>query len=202
MRPAGVESNHYAYHLEKLISEGLVEKHDRQYSLTTRGLALADRLNHSTVDIKLQPHIVVAAHITNGAGQDLLYQHSFQPYLGLHGAPQGRLEYEDKSTLDAAKRETKEKTGLVIESLEHRGIVYVTANIKDVRISKILLHIFSGQVDGTPTLSEPTAKGEALWGDANQLAANQCMPGYLQIRQLLQTNSKLFFDEITAELYE
>lgn len=200
MRPEGIESNHFAYHLDKLIHDDLVTKGGRQYSLTTKGLALADRLNHATVDVNLQPHIVVAAHVTNGEGQDLLFQHSFQPYLNLYGPPQGRLEYDDESALAAAQRETKEKTGLDITNLEQRGIVYVTANIKDVRISKILIHVFSGQVGGVPQLSAPTTKGRALWGDASQLAAKQCMPGCLQIRQMLQNNPGLFFDEIVTEM--
>jgi ADP-ribose pyrophosphatase YjhB (NUDIX family) len=200
MRPEGIESNHFAYHLEKLISGGLVEKCERQYLLTSQGLSLADRLNHSTIDIKIRPHIVVAPHITNGQGQDLLYQHSFQPYLDLFGPPQGRLEYDDESALAAACRETKEKTGLDVADLEHRGIVYVTANSKGSKISKILVHVFTGQVSGVPKLSASTAKGRPLWGDATQLTAGQCMPGYLQIRELLQTNPGLFFDEIVTEL--
>lgn len=200
MRPEGVESNHFAYHLDKLINDGLVEKHERQYSLTSQGLSLADRLNHTTVDIKMQPHIVVAPHIVNSEGQDLLYQHSFQPYLGLFGPPQGRFEYSDNSVISAGQREVNEKTGLDSVDLEHRGIVYVTTHMNGEVISRILVHVLTGKIDGTPKLSPPSPKGQSIWGDAAQLTSQQCMPGYLQTRQLLQDNPGLFFEEIFTEV--
>lgn len=201
MRPEGIESNHFAYHLDKMIADGLIEKRDRRYLLTSQGMSLADRLNHTTTDIKMQPHIVVAPYITNTKGQDLLYRHNFQPYLDLLGPPQGRLEYDDDSALAAARRETHEKTGLDIPSLKHRGIVYVTANIKEVRISKILVHVFSGQVSGAPDLSPATIKGQAVWGDARKFNPKECMPGYKRIRELLIAYpDNLFFEEITVKM--
>lgn len=200
MRPDNVESNHFAYHLEQLINDGLVEKNGRQYSLTIQGQIIADRANHQTVSIRTQPHIVVAPLVTNGKGQDLLYKHSFQPYLGLYGPPQGRLEYDDENIVEAAQRELQEKTGLKNVNLQHRGIIYVTGTKQGTRITRMLIHVFTGQVRGVPELTAPTIKGEALWGDASKFTAKQCMPGYKHIRQLLKGSSGLFFDEITTEM--
>lgn len=200
MRPENVESNHFAYHLEQLVNDGLVEKNEREYSLTIHGQIIADRTNHQTVSVRTQPHIVVAPVITNGNGQDLLYKHSFQPYLGLYGPPQGRLEYDDLNIVDAAKRELLEKTGLKNVALQHRGIIYVTAKKQNTRITRMLIHVFTGQVKGSPKLSTPTIKGEALWEDSNKFTSKQCMPGYKHIRRLLRDNNSLFFDEFTTEM--
>lgn len=200
MRPEGVESNHFAYHLEQMISDGLVEKIERKYTLTTQGQVMADRSSHRTVSVRTQPHIVVAPLITNGNGQDLLYKHSFQPYLNLYGPPQGRLDYYDENIAKGAARELKEKTGLSDVPMRHRGIVYVTANKGEARITKMLIHVFSGEVEGVPELSKPTIKGSSLWGNADKFTVKQCMPGYKQIRKLLNENDELFFEEITTKM--
>src|SRR5581483_11454279 len=118
MRPAGVESNQFAYHLDQLIHEGLIAKDRRSYSLTDKGLALVDRSSHKDIRVRLQPHIVTSLYITNDQGQMLLYEHRFQPYLNLYGPPQGRLHYAEHIA-DAAQRELFEKTGLVDVPLKH-----------------------------------------------------------------------------------
>ncbi|HEX9153429.1 MAG TPA: hypothetical protein VF809_01275, partial [Candidatus Saccharimonadales bacterium] len=60
MRPKGVESNHFAYHLEQLIKDRLIIKQDKSYSLSPLGLSLIDRLSQEKMVERLQPHIVTA----------------------------------------------------------------------------------------------------------------------------------------------
>jgi ADP-ribose pyrophosphatase YjhB (NUDIX family) len=200
MRPKGVESNHFAYHLDQLIRAGLIAKDGRSYSLTPLGLSLADRVSHENMTIRTQPHIVTAAHVVNGDGQLLLYKHTFQPYLGLYGFPQGRLHFEER-VATAAARELQEKSGLQKVKLTHRGIVYVHARKGEETISRILIHVFSGAVKGSPKLSAPTEKGASSWGDPDAYTAQECMPGFPQIRKLLAKNgSELFFAEIETEM--
>lgn len=136
MRPAGVESNHFAYHLEQLIHEGYIVKNGRDYSLSDKGLALADRSSHETMAPRLQPHIVTSIHLTDAnTGQLLLYRHYFQPYLNLYGPPQGRVHY-DENLANAAARELQEKTGLSDIPLQHRGTAYIhTSKAGPARIS-------------------------------------------------------------------
>jgi 8-oxo-dGTP diphosphatase len=200
MRPAGVESNHFAYHLDQLLKAGYIAKKDRDYFLTNKGKALADRVSHDNLSVRIQPHIVTSIYIKNDADKTLLFKHSFQPYLGLYGAPQGRLHYEEKIA-DAARRELKEKTGLEAVTLTHRGIAYIQAQSKDETISKILTHIFTGEITGEPLLETGSEKGEPIWADASALQADQCMPGYKDIESMLAKNdSGLFFAEINSTL--
>jgi ADP-ribose pyrophosphatase YjhB (NUDIX family) len=201
MRPKGVESNHFAYHLDQLIRAGLIAKDGRSYTLTPLGLSLADRVSHENMTIRTQPHIVTAANVVNGDGQLLLYKHTFQPYLGLYGFPQGRLHFEEQ-VATAAKRELQEKSGLEKVKLAHRGIAYVHAKKGEETISRILIHVFSGEVKGTPELPAPTEKGASSWGDPSKLKAEECMPGFPEIRKLLAKHDvgELFFAEIETQM--
>jgi ADP-ribose pyrophosphatase YjhB (NUDIX family) len=198
MRPPGVESNHFAYHLEQLLQAGLLQKDGRRYSLTTSGLALADRVSHKSMTVRVQPHIVTSIYITNDAGQTLLYKHAFQPYLNLSGPPQGRLHYEEH-VADAATRELAEKTGLVGIPLTHRGIAYIHATRQDADISKILTHVFSGTVNGTPELSGQSPNGFCSWANAARLPKAKCMPGFKEVQKLLLTD-QFFFTEIETKM--
>lgn len=200
MRPKGVESNHFAYHLEQLLRAGLVVKNDRSYTLTTEGMALADRVSHADMSVRKQPHIVTTVCVTNEAGETALFKHAFHPYMGLLGFPQGRTHY-DESVLTSAQRELFEKSGLDAVDLSHRGDVYIHATKQGVDISKILAHVFSGSVKGQPELTTVNKqKGSCSWGNADALETDQCMPGFKEIQRLLANDDGFFFAEIEAEL--
>ncbi len=200
MRPKGVESNHFAYHLEQLVKGGLIAKTDRNYTLTIEGMALADRVSHTDMTVRKQPHIVTTIHLTNGVGQVLLFKHLFQPYIDLVGFPQGRIHY-DEHIGQAAARELFEKSGLQDIELKHRGVVYVHATRQGNDISKILAHVFSGAVAGAPKVtSAHPQKGSCTWQDIATLSEQQCMPGFGQIKKLVDTSDDLFFSEIEVEM--
>lgn len=201
MRPAGVESNHYAYHLEKLIGQGLVVKQMKAYSLSTKGLALVDRLSHDKMADRIQPHIVTAIDITNDAGETLVFKRFFQPYIYRIGFPLGKVHAEESITT-AANRELYEKTGLSGIALTQRGIVYVEATVQGIVISKILCHVFQSAVAGHPEVAPlHTHRGECFWSDAASLDRSQLMPGFSVIKQhLALAQPGIFFDEITEEL--
>jgi len=200
MRPKGVESNHFAYHLDQLVRAGLVVKNDRAYSLTTEGLGLVDRVSHADITVRSQPHIVTTICITNDAGQVALVQHEYQPYLHFIGFPQGRLHYGE-TVAEAANREVFEKTGLQDVVLTLRGNIFITATKDDTDVSRISSYVFTGTVTGKPklVLTDPT-KGKVLWADPVKYDKKSCMPGFRKIRKLLDTPGEFFFAETQAEL--
>jgi ADP-ribose pyrophosphatase YjhB (NUDIX family) len=197
MRPEGIESNHFAYHLEQLITAKLIQKTDKQYTLTPEGLSYVDRMSHKTMVDRLQPHIVTVIDITNSAGETLLFKRSFQPYIHLIGFPIGKTHY-DEHVQDAAVRELQEKTGLTGVQLTQHGIVYIDARQAGHTISKILCHVFSGTAE--TTAPQTSHRGSSLWAQANTLRPQELMPGFIEIKALLRQNNGFFFDEITAEL--
>ncbi len=199
MRPPGVESNHFAYHLDQLMREKLIVKDGRDYSLTEKGLMFVDRASHEAMRPRQQPHIVTSLYITNDQGQMALYEHLFQPYLNLFGPLQGRI-HDAEHIAEAADRELFEKSGLSGVSLTHRGMVYIRAVKAGVEVSKILAHIFSGTTTGRPELAT-LRDGIAVWKDPAQLTKDQCMPGFVEVRELLVTHTDdLFFAEIETSM--
>lgn len=203
LRPKGVESNHFAYHLEQLIKAGYIQKLEvGGYGLTAEGLAFADRASHTDMDVRKQPHIVTTVVVTNEQGQTLLFKHGFQPYLNKVGYPQGRIHFSEDITT-AATRELAEKAGIKDVKLTHRGMAYIAALRDGQIISKILSHIFTGSVIGRPEVTTASPKGEALWGDLATYTSANTMPGFFEIQKLIQDHKpgQLFFDEIRTELH-
>jgi ADP-ribose pyrophosphatase YjhB (NUDIX family) len=199
MRPDGVESNHFAYHLEQLLREGLVEKQGKGYGLSAKGLAYVDRLSQGAMKDRLQPHIVTAIDLTTPDGKTLLFKRNFQPYIHLLGLPVGKIHYEE-SIVDAALRELSEKTGLSGIALTHRGMVYIHAKKNEYTIGRVLYHVFHADVEQELTVMTPADRGECEWMDHTLLTERECMPGFIRIKQLLASSQGLFFDEIQAEL--
>ena len=198
MRPTGIESNHFAYHLTQLLRDGLVVKKDKAYTLGPRGLSYVDRVSQEKMVDRLQPHIVTAIDITNDQGETLLLRRHFQPYIYKLSLPLGKTHY-DETIMEAAVRELDEKTGLRDVPLTYRGHVYITSQQSGVTISKILCHVFSG------TTSQHVApktdhRGTTLWARIADQPATDFMPGMLRIHQLLQSSSEPFFDEIVEEV--
>lgn len=197
MRPEQVESNHFAYHLEQLVKSRLVVKVGKRYRLSTTGLALIDRLSHEKMSDRVQPHIVTAIDLTTPNGQTLLFKRNFQPYLYLLGFPLGKVHYEE-AIATAAARELQEKTGLSDIPLEHRGMVYIEARQEEVTISKVLYHVFHAEVPKPLTTRAPAERGECLWADYRNYTKDQLMPGFLEVKHLLEKSQTLFFAEIVA----
>jgi 8-oxo-dGTP pyrophosphatase MutT (NUDIX family) len=199
MRPAGVESNHFAYHLEQLIKEKLITKDGKQYTLSPSGLAYIDRLSQGKMVERLQPHIVTAIDLTTPDGKTLLFQRRFQPYIYLWGFPLGKIHY-DESIADAAARELTEKTGLAGIPLTHRGMVYIEAQKQGTTISKVLYHVFHGDAPHELPTQTPELRGACRWADHTSFDAAELMPGFVRIKQLLMATGPLFFNEVTEQL--
>jgi hypothetical protein len=120
-RPAGVESNHFAYHLDQLVRDDIVTKEGKWYLLSPKGLALVDRMSQEKMVERLQPHILTMSKVTDPQGNTLLFRRGFQPYIHLLGFPLGKIHMEE-SVQAAAERELREKTGLEGSMLTQRGI--------------------------------------------------------------------------------
>lgn len=202
LRPEGIESNHFSYHLDQLVKAGLVAKLDKLYTLAPEGLKLVDRLSQEKMVERVQPHIATVISVTNSAGQTLLYRRGFQPYIHRYSFPKGKTHYEE-NIQQAAERELYEKAGLTDVPLTHRGIMYFESKIKGVLISKVLYHVFEGVTEQMPKDVNPQ-RGACEWVDAAAIADYEVMPGLRLVQELLATKSKdsLFFTEAVEEMVE
>jgi len=108
-------SDHFNFHIKKLLDEGYVEKSEKQYKLTHKGKEYANRMDTDENEIEKQPKVSVAITLerTNEKGERefLFQQRKKNPYFDFWGRMGGKVRWGE-SVIEAADRELKEETGL------------------------------------------------------------------------------------------
>lgn len=111
-------SDHFNFHVKKLIDEGYVNKQETQYGLTRKGKEYANRMDTDENEIEKQPKvsIVVTLERQNDKGErEFLYQQRLKnPYFGFWGRLGGKMRWGE-SVIEAAERELMEETGLTAQ---------------------------------------------------------------------------------------
>ena len=114
-KPTGLASDHFNFHITRLVELGLVEKVTRgNYRLTPRGKEYANRLDTDNNTIERQPKaaVILALERVQGGQQQFLFQERLKnPYFGFWGFPSGKIRWGETIT-EAARRESLEETGL------------------------------------------------------------------------------------------
>jgi ADP-ribose pyrophosphatase YjhB (NUDIX family) len=100
----GLRANHVAYHLQQLLSGGLLRKTGRYYNLTGRGQQSLIMIGKNTVPVALPVVLLTVEHNNKVA----LIRRIERPYSGQLGLPGGRLKLGETLS-EAAIRIAKEK---------------------------------------------------------------------------------------------
>lgn len=114
-KTTSLSSDHFTFHIKKLIAAGLVEKTDDGYTLTPRGKEYANRMDTDENEIEKQPKVSVALIVErhNGDQREFIVQQRLkQPYYGFYGRLGGKVRWGE-SFEEAAARELEEETGLI-----------------------------------------------------------------------------------------
>lgn len=111
-------SDHFNFHIKKLISEGYVDKDGSAYHLTNKGKEYANRMDTDENEIEKQPKISIAITLErkgpNGEREFLFQQRKKNPYYDFWGRVGGKMRWGE-TVIEAAQRELKEETGLEAE---------------------------------------------------------------------------------------
>ncbi len=110
-------SDHFNFHVKKLLEANYVEKSGDHYTLTPRGKEYANRMDTDENEIEKQPKISVVLMVErtrNGQREFLAQERLKQPYYGFWGRPSGKVRWGE-SFEEAATRELAEETGLDAE---------------------------------------------------------------------------------------
>jgi 8-oxo-dGTP pyrophosphatase MutT (NUDIX family) len=114
-KPTGLTSDHFNFHIARLVELKLVEKVARgKYQLSARGKEYANKMDTDNNTIEKQPKSAVilgVEKIIRGVPHYLLQERRKHPYYGFWGFPSGKIRWGE-TVLEAAARELKEETGL------------------------------------------------------------------------------------------
>lgn len=114
-KPTGLTSDHFNFHIARLVELGLVEKIKRgSYRLTPRGKEYANRLDTDNSTIERQPKtaVILALQREHDGKMEYVFQERLKnPYYGYWGLPSGKVRWGE-TIVETARRESLEETGL------------------------------------------------------------------------------------------
>lgn len=111
-KPTGLTSDHFNFHITRLMDLGYVEKVKKGlYRLTQKGKEYSNKLDTDTNTVERQPKVAVILATENDKGQWLFQERLKQPYYGFWGFPSGKIRWGELIK-ETAARELLEETGL------------------------------------------------------------------------------------------
>lgn len=193
LRPVKTDTNLFSYHLQSLLKSSIVAKTDKGYCLTQTGLAYVDRVSTEKMVVRNQPKIISMLLIQNSDGDILLQCRNKQPYINKWTLPYGKLHIDDPTIADGAKREAKEKLGLLDQSLTHVGDAYIRVYANGDILSTTLAHVFRFDRDDI-------ALGDNLrWVQPHKLHSFRLAPAVEKIVARSFFKDAYFFEEYDEE---
>lgn len=113
-KPTGLDSDHFKFHIARLVELGYVQKDEKQYRLSIKGKEYANRLDTEKREVEKQPKISVGLIIENNEGKILAQQRLKQPFFGYWGRPTGKVGWGE-TILETAARELMEEAGITAD---------------------------------------------------------------------------------------
>ncbi len=197
LRPKGVDTNLFTYHLKLLMKSGYVVKTEQGYTLGPRGLLYVDRVSAENMKLRTQPKIITMLLVKNVDGKILLHKRRKQPYINTWTLPYGKIHIDDRSVLDAATRESEEKLRFTPSSLRHAGDCYIvvsqsgdSSDDSTVTVtSRTLAHIVLFDADSIEMTDQ------LQWVTKTELEGVKLAPAVREIVTAATSQRDFFFEE-------
>ncbi|MBU1092310.1 NUDIX hydrolase [Patescibacteria group bacterium] len=182
LRPEGVESNQFVYHLKVLMRDKLIKQTGNLYQLTVGGKQLADKLSYKDFRPRVQPKIVTMLVCKNSKGEYLWQKRTKEPFHGLVSFPYGKLHLGE-TIQEAATRELQEKTNMA-GKLQHTGDAYWLVYENDELIIHVLCHLF--RVNNPKLTKGLIIPPDCFWLALDKIDKTSLVPGIFELVKLKQ----------------
>jgi ADP-ribose pyrophosphatase YjhB (NUDIX family) len=134
-RPTGLTSDHFNFHIGRLVELGLVERIEKGvYQLSLTGKEYANKLDTASNTIERQPKMAVMLAISrtkNNKEEFLIQERVKNPNFGFFGFPTGKVRWGE-TIIEAAERECMEETGLEV-SFSVAGIYHEHTRLQETK---------------------------------------------------------------------
>ena len=164
LKKVDVTNDHFTFHINHLIKEGLIIKQNGRYSLTDQGKEFANRMDTDALKLERQAKLAIAIHAVRknkGTTEYLVHRRLKEPFYGWYGSHSGKVRWGE-NPLDCAQREFLEETGLA-GKFTLKGIVHYHHFHKDGRLLEDK-YFWVFRVENTKgDFKEKVPEGENIW---------------------------------------
>ena len=197
LKPRDIEGNLFMYHLKGLMKDGLVEKADTAYRLSTKGMQFIATFSLPLGKTRQQPTVLTAVVCKNDKNEYLFVRWHRQPNIGQISFPHGMVHFGE-TVADMASLELAEKAGLVADVV-YEGDVYVRVMDNGEVHRHMLVHVFSASNIQSGREDELRSDVfESFWSPLENIKKEDCVPGFYEIAQLFDEGKISNLTEIVA----
>lgn len=199
LKPAGIESNQFAYHLKKLKEDGFIEKFEGGYRLAPKGLRLADYLSFKTELVRLQPKIVTIFIVFLKNGDEVLVSKRLkQPQINKLVFPSGKLHFGETLEYSVDRMSAELFCGLSL-SFSKSGSAWLKFSKNNICYSHIFAETFVAELSSRKELmgedSLNTGTGHSLfWQNVNIKFGEEWAKGSEEIFRAVQSGNSFELD--------
>lgn len=186
LKPQGMESNIFMYHLKSLMKDSMVIKTDNGYSLTSKGKHFVDRSQLESLKTWVQPKIIVIIALQNTKGEYAILERLHQPFLGYKGFPSGKLHYGEPLS-EAANRVMAEKVQIKDTQLLRIGTFIMRYKKEEEIVNHIIGYVFSGKLKTDEHIKASSKFFRCYWGDEEELYLDNRFGGHPELMKLIKT---------------
>jgi ADP-ribose pyrophosphatase YjhB (NUDIX family) len=187
LKPDGMESNIFMYHLKALMRAGLVAKSDITYALTSSGITYVDRLSAATNTLRLQPKLIAILVVRSHDGRLAVLERHAEPYVGSYMLPSGKMHFGE-TLPDHAARELREKTGLQVQ-LQYDRLASIAISRDATLLTQVVAAIWTATVPQDALLQCTDERFTARWIQPGETLPY--MPGTEELVAALKGNDPL-----------
>lgn len=189
-----IPSNKFAYHLNHLAEEGIIEKKGDIYELTNEGVHLISSLDG--VDIQEKKRPLVCTFVMGYEGEKILvHKRKKQPFMNYIGIPGGKIDFGGRLAQEAA-RELLEETGMKAGKLELKLITnFRTKDEETNQYSHHVIGFFFLATELSGELIKEEREGENMFITLNEAKQLERYPDFDTFANILLDDKPLQFLE-------